>query len=127
MTAPDVRGAVLALDQAMIALAVAKSALLGETSDPIDLPAAEASPANPYGSTKHGRFDAGSAAEVAEGVEPRELGISALHSRTFGELDGDVVHDCGNADVCFCGVPPASPLSPPAAYALPSAETPAEA
>ena len=34
---PDTAGAVLALDQAMIALAVAKSALLGETSRPVPL------------------------------------------------------------------------------------------
>jgi hypothetical protein len=64
---PDVAGAVLALDQAMIALAVAKSTLLGETSRPVvhaagpdgipagvfaDLAAAESDPANPYGSTR---------------------------------------------------------------------------
>ena len=55
---PDVAGAVLALDQAMIALAVAKSTLLGET----------VRPAGSYGSTKHGEFTAASAAEVAEGV-----------------------------------------------------------
>jgi hypothetical protein len=36
-TEPDVAGAVLALDQAMIALAVAKSVLLGETSAPMPL------------------------------------------------------------------------------------------
>lgn len=90
---PDVAGAVLALDQAMIALAVAKSALLGETGPPAefiarhpgsrdhrtlaeqeaDLAAAGLSPANPYGSTPlaslRGRehYDA---ASLPEGVEP---------------------------------------------------------
>ena len=37
---PDVAGAVLALDQAMIALAVAKSTLLGETGRPMTVPLA---------------------------------------------------------------------------------------
>jgi hypothetical protein len=71
---PDTATAIAALDQAMKAIILAKSALLGQGGAALlistDLAVAEASPGNPYGSTKHGRYDAGSAAEVAEGVEP---------------------------------------------------------
>ena len=80
MTAPqpDVAGAVLALDQAMIALAVAKSTLLGETSRPMLIPGGGPDPYSPVitqadldrerEAAKHGRYDAASPAEVAEGV-----------------------------------------------------------
>jgi hypothetical protein len=83
---PDIGAAVAALDQAMKALVMAKSALLGQGGAGLlistDLAAAEASPGNPYGSVitqadldreresfDRGRYDAASPAEVAEGVD----------------------------------------------------------
>ena len=110
---PDTAGAVLAIDQAMIALAVAKSVLLGETGRPIaqDLAAAQASPANPYGSTKHGEFTAANAAEVAEGRD--ELPIEPFPH--FAHLPQHL----GASPVCIlCGIDhdAAARLSPPAPY-----------
>jgi hypothetical protein len=69
-THPDLTTAAAYMDEAMKAIALAKQALLGGAGGALfvssgpDLAAAEASPGNPYGSTKHGRYDAGSAAEV---------------------------------------------------------------
>jgi hypothetical protein len=66
----------------MLALEVARAALTGVP----DLAAAELSPANPYGSAKHGDYSAGSAAQVAEGVD-RGLGLPAGYLPQHQGLD----------------------------------------
>jgi hypothetical protein len=78
-THPDLTTAAAYMDEAMKAIALAKQALLGGAGGAlfVSTPAlaeAEASPGNPYGSTRvgeggRGDYDAGSAAEVADAPE----------------------------------------------------------
>lgn len=116
-------------DRLIRAAVEAKKFLCGDQAP--DLAAAAASPDNPYGPAavaKHGHFDAGSPAEVAEGVD---LVIGQRVEDRHGErADGGVVVSSlgdGVFEVVWdgttrpvpaplCSLRPLSPLAPPAPY-----------
>ena len=120
-------------DQLIRAACAAKDMLLGETSAPID---------------KHGRYDAASAAEVAQGLDVLDgdgddrddTDIDARDAAGGVELAGTSLNptapgpDCAVPDdreLWFCHEckefhAPASPLAPPSGYQLPSASIPAD-
>lgn len=120
-------------DEAIKAFIAAKDMLLGETSAPID---------------KHGRYDAASAAEVAQGLDVLDgdgddrddTDIDARDAAGGVELAGTSLNptapgpDCAVPDdreLWFCHEckefhAPASPLAPPSGYQLPSASIPAD-
>ena len=107
---PDVAGAVLALDQAMIALAVAKSTLLGETSSPVPLASLR----------DRGRYDAASAAEVAAGSECPRCASPAPAKHPALQADGGEVQPCPDP----WHSPTLAHLAPPAGHQLRSISIP---
>jgi hypothetical protein len=135
-THPDLTTAAAYMDEAMKAIALAKQALTGGAGGALfvssgpDLAAAEASPGNPYGSTRvgeggRGDYDAGSAAEVAEGVpgwddplpgeaaEGVECGEPSANGRFCAEPDG---HTGLHRDVIYW---PQEPVLCPAQWGEP--------